>query len=521
MLERDKYVSRAGSGYPGALLLAVVLMLSGCSGEEPARPTSIAPTTATAVATAAGPVSEEPGTYAAAPCTVSVEPGADLAQVADSQPEGAVVCLAPGRFTVDRPIRPKTSQTFRGSGKTELAGDVPVEGWGAEGAVWTARGHLPADYEKSGQCEDIHSNPCQVAETLFLDGRPVRRVMTRNAVGPATFYADYAANVLYLGQDPTGRAATLARTRTAITSTAPRVSIEHLTVRGFANLAQRGAVVVGGQDWTIRDSVITANHGVGLMMVQADRARITGNTIARNGQLGLGQYRSQGVRIENNHIVNNNTAEFWRADWESGGIKVTRSSSTIANNDISNNLGVGVWVDVAGDGVGITENKIAGNAADGVRYEISRNGRISGNAITGNGLALKRGAGTGLLTGAGITVNTSSDVTIEKNAVSGNLNGIGIQARPRGDGPWGEYVLKNVVVAENHIDLRGPATATTGYVEAGSLTRPPDLGGIRFQGNLYVLKDTAAPKFRFRDNALDFEGWQGAGNDTAGAVAPA
>ncbi|MFE4228300.1 right-handed parallel beta-helix repeat-containing protein [Arthrobacter sp. NPDC056886] len=450
-----------------------------------------------------------------------MEPGADLAQVAESQPEGAVVCLAQGRFMVDRPIRPKASQTFRGSENTVLAGDVPVEGWRAVGAVWTARGHLPADYEKSGQCEDAQSNPCQVAETLFLDGHPIRRVMTRNAVAAATFYADYAANVLYLSQDPTGRAATLARTRTAITSTAPAVSIEHLTIRGFANLAQQGAVVVGGQDWTVRDCTVTANHGVGIMMVEADKARITGNTIVANGQLGLGQYRSQGVRIENNRIVNNNTAEFWRADWESGGIKVTRSSSTIANNDISNNLGVGVWVDVAGDGVGITDNKIAGNAADGVRYEISRNGRITGNAVTGNGLALKRGAGTGLLTGAGITVNTSSDVTIEKNAVSGNLNGIGIQARPRGEGPWGEYVLKNVVVAGNLVDLRGPDTATTGYVEAGSLTRPPDVGSIRFQSNRYVLKDVTAPKFKYQGDELDFEGWQGAGNDTVGSVAPA
>ena len=121
-----------------------------------------------------------------------------------------------------------------------------------------------------------------------------------------------------------------------------------------------------------------------------------------------------------------------------------------------NNLGVGVWIDLAGDGVVITDNKIGGNAACGIRYEISRNGRIAGNTVTGNGLALKRGAGTGLLTGAGITVNTSSDVTIEHNAVAGNLNGIGVQARSRGNGPWGKYVLGKVVVEGNLIDLGAP-----------------------------------------------------------------
>jgi parallel beta-helix repeat protein len=517
LLEKDDDVIRARSGYPSALLLAVSLVLTGCSGANPASPATAPPTTP-AAATAAGPQPEQTGSTPVTACAVSVEPGADLAAVANGQPEGAVICLAPGIFNVVRTIMPKASQTFRGSDTTVLAGDVPVGNWTAMGAVWAAEGFLPPDYEKSGQCEDTVTNPCQVAETLFLDGERVRRVMTKDAVDATTFYADYAANVLYLGQNPAGRATTLARTRTAINSTAAGVLIEHLTIRGFANLPQQGAIVVGGKDWTVRDSIVIANHGVGVMIVRADNAHITGNTITDNGQMGLGQYRSQNGRIDNNRIVNNNAAEFWRADWESGGIKVTRSSSTIANNDISDNLGVGVWVDLAGDGVAISDNKISGNAACGIRYEISRNGRIAGNTVTGNALALKRGAGTGLFTGAGITVNTSSDVTIENNAVSGNLNGIGVQARPRGDGPWGEYLLEKVLVKDNLIDLRTPGTATTGYVEAGGLSREPDLGGISFQDNRFILKDAVTGKFNFKGRPLDFKGWQRAGNDTAGAV---
>ncbi len=510
---------RAGWRYPGALLLAVALALSGCTGGDSTSPPTALPTTTSVVPGGdAGPKkgSSTPST----PCTISVAPGADLAAVANDQPEGAVICLASGTFSMARAVRPKASQTLRGSASTVLTGDVPLERWKREGAVWAAQGYLPADYEKSGQCEDTDSNPCQVAEDLFLDGKPVRRVMKKDAVDATTFYADYAANVIYLGQDPAGRAATLARTRTAITSDAPGVVIEHLTIRGFANLAQQGAIVVEGRDWIVRDSVITANHGVGVMIAHADNAHVTGNTITENGQLGLGQYRSQGGRIDNNRILHNNTAGFWRADWEAGGIKVTRSSSTISNNDVSNNLGIGVWIDLAGDGVAITGNTIGGNAACGIRYEISRNGRIAGNTVTRNGLALKRGAGTGLLTGAGITVNTSSEVTIEKNAVTGNLNGIGVQARPRGSGPWGEYVLEKVVVEDNLIDLGAPPTATTGYVESGSLTRSPDPRAIRFQSNRYILADASARKFTFNGGTLDFKEWQGAGNDTAGTAIP-
>jgi parallel beta-helix repeat protein len=501
----------------GALVVAFSLLLCGCSQTPPPSPTT--PTqTPSDVATSAGPQPEKTEGTGERACTVTVEPGSDLSDVASNQPEGAVVCLAPGRFSVSRPIRPKASQTFRGSPDTVLAGDVPVGNWTQEGTRWVAKGHLPADYEKSGQCEDDISNPCQVAETLFVDGDAVRRVMSKDAVDTTSFYADYSANVLYLGQDPTGRAVTLARTRTAITSTEPGVVIERLTVRAFANLPQLGAIVVEGNGWTVRDSTITANHGVGILLVKSDDTQITGNTIIENGQLGLGQYRSQRAKIKNNRIVRNNTAEFWRADWESGGIKVTRSSSDISHNDISNNLGVGVWIDVAGDGVTIGNNTITGNAADGVRYEISRNGRIEGNAVTNNGLALKRGAGTGLLTGAGITVNTSSDVTITGNAVAGNLNGIGIQARPRGEGPWGEYVLENVLVEENIVDLAAPNTATTGYVESGTLAGPVDLKGIRFQGNRYVLGDEGSARFNLKGKSLDFKAWQAEGNDTAGAV---
>jgi len=499
------------------LLLAGALIISGCSDPVPAAsaPSLQVPPTAAPIS---GPLPEPAGGGSAPPCTVSVEPGWDVADVAARQPEGAVICFGPGLYSVPHTIEPKASQTLRGSEGTVLTGEIPVEGWRKDGEHWAVSGYLPPDYEKVGQCEDTSGNPCQVAETFFLDGRPLRRVMSRDAVDDATFFADYSANVIYLGRNPRGQAATLARTRTAIGSTAPNVSVEKLTIRGFANLAQKGAVLVGGRDWTVRNSVITANHGVGIMIVRAENARITGNTITANGQMGIGQYRSVGGRIDNNRIIANNTAEFWRADWESGGIKVTKSSSTIANNEVSDNLGVGIWIDEAGDGVSILSNDIQGNAACGVRYEISRNGRIIGNTIKENALALKRGAGTNVFTGAGITVNTSSDVTIEDNSVSGNLNGIGVQARPRGDGPWGEYVLDKISVKGNQIDLRSPVTATTGYVESKTLLTPPSAGSVTFQGNHYHLTDPVSARFNLKDGIVDFRAWQAAGNDIDGTV---
>ena len=65
-----------------------------------------------------------------------------------TSPKAAVICLASGIFRVARTVRPKASQTLRGSGNTLLAGDVPLERWKPEGATWAARGYLPTDYEK-------------------------------------------------------------------------------------------------------------------------------------------------------------------------------------------------------------------------------------------------------------------------------------------------------------------------------------------------------------------------------------
>ena len=504
-------------GHQILLLLASALIVSGCSEPVEAAPAQSLETSPTP-APASGHLPEPAAGASGPPCTVSVDPGEDIASVAIGEPEGATICLKPGLHRVAETIEPKASQTLRGNKGAVLTGEIPVEGWRKDAGHWAASGYLPPDYEKVGQCEDTTTNPCQVAETFFLDGRPLRRVMSRAAVDDTSFFADYSANVIYLGRNPGGQAATIARTRTAIGSTAPSVVIENMTIRGFANLPQKGAVLVGGKDWTVRNTVVTANHGVGIMIVRAENARITGNTITANGQMGIGQYRSAAGRIDNNRISANNTAEFWRADWESGGIKVTKSSSTIASNEIFDNLGVGVWIDEAGDGVSILANNIRGNAACGVRYEISRNGRIIGNTIKDNALALKRGAGTNIFTGAGITINTSSDVTIENNEVLGNLNGIGVQARSRGEGPWGEYVLEKIHVKGNQVDLRTPGTATTGYVESDSLVNKPPNGSVIFQSNRYFLTDQASAKFSLKDRIVDFQAWQAEGKDKDGTV---
>lgn len=467
------------------------------------------------------PVKTEPtigetdaGPAVAGPCSgVVIKPGQNAQAVVNSQPAGSTVCFASGVHRISQTIRPKANMTIASSARAVLTGSVPLTSWAKSGTRWVTRGALPSAYGMSGQCEDNKANICHLREQVFLDGSHLTRVASLAAVKAGTFYADYAADAIYLGSNPAGHAVEMSKTPTAIESNQPGVTVRGLTIEHFASPAQAGALV-SGPGWTVKANEVRWNKSVGLMLVKANNARIDRNLVHHNGQLGLGQYNSLKANVTRNVITSNNTDGFWIADWESGGMKSTRSSGTVSGNLIRSNKGVGLWADVADDGRVISSNKITGNSADGIRFEISRNGVIENNTITGNGFGTGRGSGTSLWDGGGINVNTSSNVTIRNNTVSGNVNGISIQSRTRGDGPWGRYLLRNVHVTGNTIGMTG-GTQATGMVQNSGAEVPA--GQLTFSGNRYLLDKLAAQRFAKFGTKLTATGWRSAGLDTAGS----
>ena len=140
---------------------------------------------------------------------------------------------------------------------------------------------------------------------------------------------------------------------------------------------------------------------------------------------------------------------------------------------------------------------IVRNSADGVRFEISSNGRIAGNTVTGNGCDLKGRRGpqpvAGLPDGAGIDVNSSVSVEVSSNTVSGNHNAIGGQER-RGR----ELHLQHLRVVDNTIDstrcANGFGLGLTGVVSDQNPNKPPywghtfdAVGDNKFIGNNYRI----------------------------------
>jgi len=495
----------------------LVLLLAGCSGSgKPSTPpssSSPAPastvTVPTAPPAAAGAELGPTGPGTARPCKgIAIPVGADPQDVIDAAPEGSVFCFAKGVHRISRAIRPRSGDTLGGAGAV-LTGSVRLSGWKRSGKGWVVRGVLPRPYSLKGECEDDRAKPCRLGEQVFVDGKHLTRVMSRGSVKPGTFYGDYSANAVYIGDDPDGRDVEMSRTQTAIDKSADDVTVTGLTIEHFASRPQDGALQAG-RGWRVISNEVRWNHAVGIMVIQGDGAELSRNTVADNGQLGIGQYKSADVRITANLVTRNNTDGFWIADWESGGIKSTRSSGQVSGNDIVANRGIGMWSDIAEYDRQITGNRIRDNAADGIRYEISYQAVIDQNIVERNGFGTGRGSGGTLWDGGGINVNTSSDVQVRRNLVTSNRNGISIQSRTRGEGPRGTYVLSNVLV-EGNLVVMTDASSLTGVVE--NKRSPAKPGAITFRRNSYQLRDDSTAHFSYHGKTLTWSAWQKAGFD--------
>ncbi|WP_238176727.1 right-handed parallel beta-helix repeat-containing protein, partial [Kribbella albertanoniae] len=442
---------------------------------------------------------------------VRITPEDDAAKVVAGAPAGTTFCFSKGLHRIGSTIAPKTNQVLAGETGSVLTGSVPLTQWAANGGGWVTTGALPPAYGQTGQCEDNVANICYLREQVFLDGEHLTRVASRDKVAVGTFFADYAANAIYLGTDPRKHAVEMSKTGTAIASNAVGVTVRDLTIEHFATPPQGGALQLGPK-WRVSGNEIRWNHAVGAMLVNADNAILEKNSIHHNGQLGVGQYSTVNGTITQNEVRGNNTDGFWIADWESGGIKTTWSNGgTVTGNLIKENRGVGLWSDAYDDNRTFSDNTIVDNAADGIRFEIGRNGVIEKNLVTGNGHGTGRGSGKSLWDGGGINVNTSSNVAVRDNVVANNVNGIAIQSRTRGSGPWGVNVLRDITVTGNLITMRGGTTAT-GMVQNSGAVIPA--GEVTLDKNTYRLDSLTSTRFQKTGRWYTARQWQQQGLDT-------
>lgn len=430
-----------------------------------------------------------------------LRPGASIQRAINLKPTGATFCLHRGTHRISAPLRPKDGQRFIGQKGAALSGARRVRSWSRSGRLWVASGQTQESDHNRGNCSDLSTTICRYPEQLFLNGKNLRQVSTQAAVRPGRFFFDYAANKIFIANNPTGK-----KLETSIASAAFQggpsgirgVVLKRLRIEQFASPSGTAAIA-SGPGWRVTRNNIVHNAGIGICATGG--SLILRNHVHHNGQMGLCG-KGSGVRVIRNEIDHNNTARY-SLMWESGGAKFMDAANLVVRGNRSHhNLGHGLWTDMGSRDVLYEDNKVVGNALSGIVHEISYKATIRGNVLRHNG---RRAGWT--MGGAAILISNSSNVAIVRNQMSRNENGVVLLEVARGAG----NSIHDVSVRRNRTSCSG----NTGAVESVAGAALFGNGNV-FRTNRYRLGSKGAKAFRWTGGAVTKSAWRKFGNDRDG-----
>ena len=134
---------------------------------------------------------------------------------------------------------------------------------------------------------------------MFVDNTPLKPVDALSKVVPGTFYFDYAADKIYIADNPAGHTIEAGKLAYAFHGNAQNVTVQNLVIEKYDPPIQDGAIQ-GGQGWTIQDNEVRLNYAVGI--TGRDGSKIIGNYVHDNGQMGLGG-SGDNILVQGNEIA--------------------------------------------------------------------------------------------------------------------------------------------------------------------------------------------------------------------------
>jgi len=433
---------------------------------------------------------------------IPIYPGDNIQAFVDANGPGATFLLKAGVHRLQS-IRPQNNDTFLGEAGTVLSGSRLLTSFGRSGSYWVASGQTQQGINNFGECKAAYPL-CTFPEELFFDNVALQPVASLAAVGPGKWYFDYGGDKIYFADDPTGHVVETSVTPSAFQPTADNVTISGLTIRGFANVAQQGAIDGDGRvGWIASNNDVGNNHGVGIVVDSG--GQVLHNYVHANGQLGISGH-GDGVLVQDNEISYNNRAGYW-ANWEAGGTKfVGTTNLVVRGNWAHHNNGPGLWTDADNIYTLYENNTSEDNERVGIFVEISYATIIRNNIVRRNGFEH-----ADYIWGAGILIAGSPNVEIYGNTLDGNADGIGAAQQNRGTGKYGPHEISNLWVHDNTINN---TVGWTGMVQ--------DIGDLsyftsrnnRFDSNHYLLKGTY-PFAWMNGERTEFE-WRQYGEDVNG-----
>lgn len=441
--------------------------------------------------------------------TVTVPAGGNIQSAINSNPAGTTYLLS-GVYRMQS-ITPKNGDIFDGQNSATLNGSKLLTGWTQNGSRWSISGQTqqgPA-YNAS---ECLSSSPrCANPEDLYIDDVPMQHVNSLSAVGPGTWYFDYGADTIHIGDNPSGRKVETSVTAQAFGGNVSNVTIKNLIVEKYASPLQHGTVnAEGGSNWTMQDSTIRLNHGIGVNV--GSGTKVLRNKILKNGMAGYDAGAS-GWLFEQNEIGGNGYAGV-NFKWEGGGGKVTANAhATIRNNCVYNNRGPGIWMDIDANNVIVENNVVWGNTDNGIMYEISIGGIIRNNIVFDNGNTTIDKV---WLWSPQILVSSSRNVKVYGNTVDapvGYGNGITIisQSRPYTPATGNE-------IYNNTITLRDTTWGTMGAISDVGADKAAVAAQNSMHNNTYHVVNTSHPFWEWNGAKRTLSGMQSIGQETGSTV---
>ena len=207
-----------------------------------------------------------------------------------------------------------------------------------------------------------------------------------------TYYFDYAADKIYLADDPGTRIVEVSASN-AFHGNATDVTIRNLIIEKYATGEKFGGIEAG-PGWVIEGNETRYNHGTGVQIRgSTDRkSRVRFNYSHHNGSRGIGiggdwkNFDLTDVLVEANESAFNNALHFGRG-WDAGGIKsLFADGCRIQRNYIHDNDCKGIWIDGNACRHMIEGNLIVNNASSGITIEISNFNKFAGNRVFHNNL---------------------------------------------------------------------------------------------------------------------------------------
>lgn len=488
--------------------------------------------------------------------TVDIHPGANIPNIVAQNPAGTTFIIYPGTYRLQANIVPKAGDSFIGQtacAPPKSACPAILSGARVIGPLAKFNG---VNYEVTGQTQQgQHAAPtkvclpgwlaCNRPEDLFFDGKPYRHLYASSlpTIGPGEWWFDYVNHIIYFHDNPSGHTVETSVLDTIFHSTANNVTIQYLTVTGFASPLQDAGIdpIIAENvnpnsslNWVIKNCEAYNNHGGGVRI--AFGMKIYNNYLHDNGGMGIGggtqSMNNSGVVIQGNTITRNNYANVYPS-FAGAGIKFGYTAGVVLRgNVITNNLGGGIKFDVSSASPLIDGNIITDNVMGaGVAYEISvngavvRNNQLLRNSLPGSVPASSADLGSYASTG----VNSYCNVIEIPNVGNANgSNGSSIVGSNRGSNPYPPYQFYKSTgnsFHHNTVIWQQGATGAVGYFLTDAANQPSFFhDNTPPDHNTYHLPSLSESHFVYDNNTTQanrgktFTAYQGSGADIHGSA---